>query len=262
MNSPGEIRAYFELIAEENNAIRQFYYGDYDDILGAERVRMEYPLLWLEDMEVRPNSEDSTNLIYDFSFVVLQNSPPEQKERVLYNHESTFRIAMQILSRLKKDIHEELIDMSLDDVTMDPVNTIGNDNDQGWRVTLRISAYTTLCYNADEWAGDYPTGAIARFKATRSLAQDGDGNQVYVIAAENLSVPDDNDFSWRWVYKIDAGEYEETGDEILMVADEFSVLYIELQIWNESDERKIYASAVMRAGESEVRSYPFRYNPL
>ncbi|MBK8884536.1 MAG: hypothetical protein IPN67_19920 [Bacteroidales bacterium] len=56
MNSPGEIRAYFELIAEENNAIRQFYYGDYDDILGAERVRMEYPLLWLEDMEVRPNS--------------------------------------------------------------------------------------------------------------------------------------------------------------------------------------------------------------
>ncbi|MBK8884537.1 MAG: hypothetical protein IPN67_19925 [Bacteroidales bacterium] len=184
---------------------------------------------------------------------MLQNSPPEQRERVMYNHESTFRIAMQILSRLKKDIHEELIDMSLDDVTMDPVNTIGNDNDQGWRVTLRISAYTTLCYNKDEWAGDYPTGAIARFRVYNSMDR---------TIAENLSLPEDNEFLHRWIYKIDDEEYEETGDAALEVPMGYRILYIELQQWNTSEERKIYASAVIRAGENEARSMPFRYNPL
>jgi len=248
INTPGELRAYMELLSTEHKLIKDFFYGDYEDILEAERSTIEYPCLWLEDMEINPQGEDSLVIIYDFSFVILANSRVDDKDRKMYNQESTFRIANDILSRINKDAEDDKLDFEIAQAVLDPINTIGNDDDQGWRVSVKIESKYSLCYNADIWHNNFPQAAIPRFK----YINDGNGH----IVCENESEPDGWTVAWKTIR--DGVEGSDTGDTI-SIDDGFNSLYIEMSITMDSTNY-LRASAYLTSAQSGL-SVPFIYNP-
>lgn len=164
IKTPGELRNYMEVLATENKHIRKFFYGDYDDILGAERVKMEYPLLWMESPEVDPADEDHFSLVFSFAWLVLLNSPIDDKQRNLYNSEKAFRIALGIIARMVNDDEDGIINFDIDDVQLMEVRrAAGNNNETGWRVEMKILSNIAICYNENDWEGNLPEGIVPRF---------------------------------------------------------------------------------------------------
>ena len=250
INTPGELRAYMELLALEHIDINDFFYGNYDDILAAERTSIDYPCFWLEDMELSPEGEDSILMIYDFSFVILANSTKEDKQRMLFNQEHTFRIAADIVARINKDSEDNILDFEIAQTTLDPINTIGNDNDQGWRVSIKIESSSALCYNAAKWHNHFPHGTIPRFQLTPTA-----GN----LLCENKSDPD---AAWtvKWRYKKDNADFVESTGSTLNISGAFSQLYIEMSITLD-DVNYLYASVYLTEPVAGI-SNPFIYNPM
>jgi len=154
MNSPIELRNYIEQLTAEHKKIKQFYYADYDDIIGSERANIEYPLLWMESPDVRPRNADHFNVEYSFSFLVLMAAPVDEKQMQLDNSIETFDIAMSILSRIQYDEEESnTLEFEIDDVDMHEVGAaaVGNNNETGWRVSMKLSTYVEHCYDPTDY---------------------------------------------------------------------------------------------------------------
>lgn len=251
INTPGELRTYMEIIAAEHKQINDFYYGNYDEIMGADRSRMSFPLLWLEDMEVTPEGEDSFQLIFDFSFVILSNSPKDDKSRQLNNHELTFRIAMAILSRLKKDSEDDVIGFLLDNINIEPIYTFGNDNDQGWRATIKLVSDSLLCESADEWNDYFPAGTIPRFSFNPDL---------HDMIFTNTSTPAGESWTTQWRYKKNSEAFQTSFGDSLSVIGSFDQLYVEMSITKDGTHL-LYASTYLTEQKLGF-SVPFIYNPI
>lgn len=157
-----DIIDYFTNIAEKHKKIQQIYHGDFEEIISAQRDRILYPCLWLESPEALFYGDiDSKHRDWTITFVVFKNARPEDKAKIQSNIDETEIIALQVLSRIFKDWQEDDEDdegneyihqVTFDSINMELVYSDTPDNDQGWRVTMKIRTKTKyLCYDQNDW---------------------------------------------------------------------------------------------------------------
>jgi hypothetical protein len=261
MRTPGELTAYFQALVHAHAMLNSFFEGNYDDILAAERSTMQYPLLWLESPEVTiPDDEDGFNLQFNSAFVILFNSPTDDLIRTKTQMEIAFRISLDVLFRLLEDSGSDVFDFTIKNITMDPVSTLNNDNDHGWRVQFSIFATPEGCGNNNVWSESYPFTEFARFELTDHDSTQmtfetesiDDGEQLYVI-------------SW-YVMHVIAGEittetYGEESEIAVPLGKNWQQSYVELKL-DYGDYQKYASMYILAQPIVGTKSVPFQYNPI
>lgn len=152
--TPKDFREYFSKLAATHGSIKQFFYGDFDDIIEAERNNIDYPLMWLESPEINLIDDDELNQRYDFSFLILMAAPLDDKERNMNNQFDTYNIMEGIIRKLVIDAEADVINMdkSIEGMVLQPViRAIGNNNETGWRLSMSLYGYFTCSLNVGEF---------------------------------------------------------------------------------------------------------------
>jgi hypothetical protein len=259
MRTPAEFRAYFEDLATAHPLIKSFFEGNYEEILAAERSTMEYPLLWLESPEVTiPDDEDGFQISFNSAFVILYNSPMDDYLRIKSQMESAYRMAMDVVFKMLSDSNAGNFDFTIKNIALDPVSTLNNDNDHGWRCNFSILIESEGCGNSEIWPESFPFGEFARFELT-----DKDSTKM---TFETDAIDDSEDYTINWyVESIVDGDKEIENFSGMSELDwfipkKYEQVYIQLTL-NYIDYQK-HASMHIIEPVPGMKSVPFIYNPL
>jgi hypothetical protein len=149
-----DIISYLKSLGRHRD-IKYTAFGDYEEILGPERNNIDYPCLWIESPEGSVLGDlDTMRLQWECAFVVLINSSPDDYAKHITNLSSSLEIAMQLIARMKKDVIDgTILGLDISTTKIQPIWSIHNDNDQGFRVSFLLSSSNAdLCYNSTKWA--------------------------------------------------------------------------------------------------------------
>lgn len=150
---------YFRQLATEHVELKgSFMHGAAGRIIGGTRSGISYPLLWLETPSLTFSDKDGTAPLGQrhSAFVVLHNATSSYADQDA-KWASTERIALDVLSRLRRDHKARRFSFSLDGGQLEAVATLTVDNEIGWRFELALGEYVPLPYEAARWEGG--TGA-------------------------------------------------------------------------------------------------------
>lgn len=147
-----EVIDYITLRAKSHKKIKSVVVADYEDINDKSREDIAYPCFWVETPKVRINgTSDSFTDEFTLTFVVLASGDPKDREKSKYNMEQTYRIAKSFLTRLIMDIDGSIANFTIANRQLEPIASIHNDTDQGWRCTVEVEVAGEGCYDASEW---------------------------------------------------------------------------------------------------------------
>lgn len=156
----GSFTSYLKSLGESHLSIMAVIMGDYDDIISLERSTIEYPALWIETPSVTYTGDnDAAREIYTGAMTVLINGYGD-RDIQKQNLDDAFVIARDLLFKLC------LVDglMDIRGRRLDAIETLGNDNDQGWRFEYDIEqpfdGDDDVCYDPDRWDDAVP-GTVA-----------------------------------------------------------------------------------------------------
>lgn len=145
--------AYFRSLQEKHKELKSFVHGASERIISQSRSELEYPCFWLETPVLHLSENQANNVTGDriCAFVVLKNAPTENEleQDLIWNE--TEAIALDILSRIRKDQRTLNFRFDFNLVTMEPISTLHVDNEYGWRVEFRLKNFVELCYNPSKW---------------------------------------------------------------------------------------------------------------
>lgn len=147
-----DIINYLKALGTAHRLIHYTTFGDYEEILGAERNNIEYPCLWIESPEGSVTGDmDMMKLEWESAFVVLINSMPDDRDKHIENLSTSLTIAMQIIARIRRDvINGTILGANISQMKITPIWSIHPDNDQGFRVSFILETKNNdLCYNED-----------------------------------------------------------------------------------------------------------------
>lgn len=150
-----KLKAYFLDLATRHKEINgSFQHGDARRFQAATRSALEYPCLWLEppQFKLKHNGGGSFQLSSYGAFTILWNAPSADADRQDELWTQTNRIAMQFIAKLQQDVKARLGGMiDVDELDIDPIDTLFVDNDLGWRVEFRIKNTQDVCVNQEDW---------------------------------------------------------------------------------------------------------------
>jgi hypothetical protein len=148
------LREYFENLATQHLLLDgNFVYGGSSDIQQSTVSDKAFPLLWLETPFVEINDSGSSfSATKRSAFVILAkvdtiNKTKPQQYEVMDQLEE---IALDILSKLKKDARENLHKIELSG-TIEPVDPLLIDNCIGVRFEFEMTNVFTITYNSENW---------------------------------------------------------------------------------------------------------------
>lgn len=148
------LRDYFKNLADTHVLLDgNFVYGGTEKIQGDTVSEVTYPLLWLETPFVDiADSGSSISATKRSAFVILAkaetiNKTDDQQDEVM---DLVEEIALDILSKLKKDARENLHKIELSG-TVEPVNPLLIDDVIGVRFEFEMTNTFTITYNAAHW---------------------------------------------------------------------------------------------------------------
>jgi hypothetical protein len=148
------LREYFENLATQHLLLDgNFVYGGSSDIQQSTVSDKAFPLLWLETPFVEINDSGSSySATKRSAFVILAkvdtiNKTKAQQYEVMDELEE---IALDILSKLKKDARENLHKIELSG-TIEPVDPLLIDNCIGVRFEFEMTNVFTITYNSANW---------------------------------------------------------------------------------------------------------------
>jgi hypothetical protein len=145
---------YFRDLAEEHVELKGFAHGPVSRIIAGSRSENDYPMLWLETPTMGLLDKDGTMPfgLRSSAFVVLQSVPHDDYEKQDKGWADTERIALDVLSRLRKAHKEgEIVLSSLDGTQLEAVATLTVANEIGWRYEFSLGSYVALSYNQARW---------------------------------------------------------------------------------------------------------------
>jgi hypothetical protein len=145
---------YFRELAGKHVDIKTFVHGAAGRIISGSRSGLEYPVLWLETPSLTLADKDGTAPFGTRlgAFVVLHNTNSGDYEDQDAKWASTEAIALDVLSRLRKEHKERKISFSsLDGGQLEAVATLTVDNEIGWRYEFSLGDYVPLKYDATRW---------------------------------------------------------------------------------------------------------------
>ncbi|RDC63294.1 hypothetical protein [Adhaeribacter pallidiroseus] len=85
------------------------------------------------------------------ALIILWNAPDASETELDEIWEKTENIALDILSRMRKDRKEHRFFINLSQVQLDPVSTLFIDSDYGWRMEFSLDKPINICYNPANW---------------------------------------------------------------------------------------------------------------
>jgi len=157
-NKFSDFISYFRKIQEEHTELVYFVHGTAADVMGLSRSELEYPCLWLEtpELKIQENQAMEVTGSRSAAFMILWNAPEKSAEEVDLIWSKTEELALDVLSRMRKDRRERKINFNLNGVTVDPISTLFIDNDYGWRVEFTLARHLDLCFRPEKWFGKLP----------------------------------------------------------------------------------------------------------
>jgi hypothetical protein len=142
---------YIKALGAAHKSIKTVIHADYEDILTRERTGIEYPVLWIETPTVRyAGDNDAVREIYEGAIIILKNTNDNDPVEVEQNLKDTFAIARDFLFRMALYDNK----MSITNKRLEAIATLGNDNDQGWRLAFEMEMEfdnTDVCIDATKW---------------------------------------------------------------------------------------------------------------
>lgn len=147
--------AYFRTLALEHVALgsaQHFVHGSSARIVKGTRSKLKYPLLWLETPSLRLSGKDGTDPTgkRECALLILHNAPAGNDEAEDALWESTERLMLDVIARMRKDRKARLFGLE-DEFLLEAVNTLTVANEIGWRVEFDMSKAAGLCYDATRW---------------------------------------------------------------------------------------------------------------
>ncbi|MGI4870648.1 MAG: hypothetical protein ACRYFX_05650 [Janthinobacterium lividum] len=149
-----EFIAYFRQVADEHVDLQgSFVHGAAGRIIAGTRSQNTYPLLWLETPTLSLLDKDGTSPYGQrhAAFVVLHSASPTDYADQDAKWASTEALALDVLSRLRRDKKARLIGFELDGRQLEAVATLTVDNEIGWRCEFDLGDYVPLPFDASRW---------------------------------------------------------------------------------------------------------------
>lgn len=251
-----EVIDYFTQLGAAHKHINEIIVGDYDDIIGKERKGINYPALWIESpTAIFTGDLDHMRQTWEGSIVVLINGP-RNPETEKVNLEHTFRIMRQLVFRiaLYNQRNDVYIDMKLTGKRMEAIQTLGNDNDQGWRLPFSVdAAITEDCYDASIWDETIAIENLVRFEYQRS------GDNITCVL---IDMPET--YTHSWTYRTSSGNYIPVTpfDDGNMITLPFTSgeMTIVLTAQHNTSIHKRHASVHLRVSDNAGYSLPYIYS--
>lgn len=152
-NNLTDFIAYFKTISEQHKEIKSFVHGPSQRIVSQTRSDLEYPCLWLETPStiITENGADNVQGNRVGAFVVLKNAQVDSTEQEDLIWAETESIALDIISKIKRDQKLHSFRLSFKNIPLEPISTLFIDNDYGWRIEFRLENNIELCYNPAKW---------------------------------------------------------------------------------------------------------------
>lgn len=147
-----EFKSYFEQLASEHQGIKSFVHGDARRFQAKSRSEIEYPCLWLETPSQKfIDNTGNTHIESTGAFVILHNAPAGDADAQDQIWSDTNQIALDVISRIRKDSKDRTQFIKSDFFGIDPIDTLFVANDYGWRVEFSVKKTKELCYNSSIW---------------------------------------------------------------------------------------------------------------
>jgi hypothetical protein len=145
--------AYFRRLAAEHVELQSFVHGATARIIESSRSGVTYPCLWLETPALIFSDKDGTapdgRRVAAF-VVLLQKSRGDYDAQDL-EWERAERLALDVLSRLRRDQKARRFTFELHGGQLEPINTLTVDNEIGYRFEFELGQPVPLCYDATRW---------------------------------------------------------------------------------------------------------------
>lgn len=255
------IREYFSRLATEHKWIKSFFYGDFDEILNAERSQIDYPFLWLESPDVnftRSQGSDSIKVIHDVAFNILFNVSPSRVGERQARIDQAEQIAGHILWKMDCDQDEENIRFFYSSANMFPIVAgQGSDNEVGFRVECEIQPLITTLDAAGYFSDIFPALTQASFTW---LVTDNGGDRT--VDLSNTTTPSLVGFTFEFKVWDGITWQTNTNDQNPSFTCAGEQFYFELSVTKDNQTR--YSSAYYLATDPEPSglSMAGQFNPL
>lgn len=151
-NTLAGLIAYFRQVATEHALVKgSFVHGAAQRIISGSRSSLVYPLLWLETPGLQLTEKDGTAPFGQrtSAFVILQKADSGDYPAQDAAWVRTEAIALDVLSRLRRDHKARLFTCPLDGGQLEPVN--GPGGELGWRFEFTLGEYVPLKYEPSQW---------------------------------------------------------------------------------------------------------------
>ncbi|WP_460578055.1 hypothetical protein [Hymenobacter coalescens] len=144
---------YFRQLAAEHVELKCFVHGPTARIVDSSRSGTTYPCLWLETPSLQFFDKDGTapNGQRRAAFVVLLQKAKGDYDAQDLQWEAAERLALDVLSRLRRDKKARRFTFSLDGGELEPINTLTVDNEIGYRFEFELGKVVELCYDKSRW---------------------------------------------------------------------------------------------------------------
>lgn len=254
-----QIIHYIELIGLANRQIKGTFVGDYDRIedLISGQGSFETPCIWIESPEMTPSgSLDSQTHQWNLAISVLDKGDLQNNEVNQAKYEYTFRIALDVLNRIQRDVSEGYVKFSIIGKKMSSIDNYSANGMVGWRIEMNIDTYSNIpCYNEAAWDESVEVTSELSFNIIPHEGSDVD----FVLT--NIKELNDLDWFYEWKKITDINPAPEiiSNLEEKITAEDF--VYVQVTA-TRGDVTRVASCYISRSeGIMTKKSVPYLFNP-
>ena len=148
IDNSNQLKLYFEALVAASVKIKSFEYGGARKILEREQSNLDSPWLWLELPNIGYSNNETDALVktFDFAIVIAGSAIYDNFQDQEAMRDLCEQIIEQVILKIANDF-------SLDETQfqIEPVTSVFNDNNHGWKCDIKLQSYSTICLNTSFW---------------------------------------------------------------------------------------------------------------
>lgn len=140
---------YFRHLAAINKRIKYFQAGDSEKIIASLKDLAEYPLLWMESPSFSHFDAGGLQTNIDGAIVIMDQANVDDYVAEAAIMDDVFDICQEIIAKMMVDAEDDLFDLNLSTVNLEPIESYIHDNGFGWRMTFNLSSAKDDCLTSE-----------------------------------------------------------------------------------------------------------------
>jgi len=246
-----ELQHHFRMWAQSHRDISAFEFGDFELIMTQERSTISGMIFWLETPDIGFNDQEQQ--VFDGSFVVLKSSKPDDWKKSDTIREECYQVCMDFIKRLLVYAEDDLFELELKDISIYLIDTIGAQNDIGWRVNYKLKVNHSLCDRNCKWDDSLGSIIYASFEWTNNPTNDNSFN----VSISNTTMPSEFIDEINWSYQVDDQEIQADSGPELNLTENGEWLKIKMVV-TDTDGKESCANALISKKQNCGFSLPFK----